>query len=112
MTGPQIELPRDVIGSSRGLLAVEIEDDGMGPYVLIGDRVVLDPDGEMTHGNVVVVLCDGKVGAAWYVEPEDGPPRLERNGGVVLDCSHLHLAGRITMIMRDPPVFNGATPPA
>jgi transcriptional regulator with XRE-family HTH domain len=103
-TGDTVAIATALMADRKRLLGTLVTGGGMGPHVLIGDRVVFDPDEEVRDGQMVVLLHGGSTIAAWYIH-KDKVASYRLSDGSWLPGSSARLIGSIVYIMRTPPSY-------
>lgn len=84
----------------------KIDDDGMAPEFLTGDRLLVDPDKDPKGGSYVVAIAlEGNQVLLWQVAPgEKGNLRMKRfNGKKTVDAKRYKILGVVTQLQRDIP---------
>jgi DNA-binding Xre family transcriptional regulator len=107
--GESVTVPASLLEGRERLLAAVIDGAGMSPHVLIGDRVVFDPDAPVEHGTLVLLHRPGLTLAAWHVE-EGGERGYRLADGSWLEPDRLEPQGPILYIMRTPPRYRAPKP--
>jgi transcriptional regulator with XRE-family HTH domain len=90
-------------GHERLLVAV-VNGGGMAPHVMVGDRILFDPDRSGSNEQMVLLLHGAATLAAWRVERE-GRISYWLADGSRLDPEQTTEAGVILYIMRSPPAY-------
>lgn len=103
-TGDTVGIAASMLNGRQRLYAALIEGGGMGPHVLIGDRVLFDPDEPPSNGRMVLLSHSGASLAAWYVLNDEGAS-FRLSDGSWLPTHTVHLVGTIVYIMRTPPEY-------
>lgn len=104
LTGETIGVAASLLEGRERLLAAEIESGGMGPYILLGDRVVFDPDRSPEHRQVALLLHGEVAMCAWYVV-RDAEASLRFADGSSLRPDQVTICGTVVHILRSPPDY-------
>lgn len=103
-TGETLGIAASMLTGRERLLAALIEGGGCGPHVLVGDRVVFDPDAIPRHNQMVLVNYHGATVAAFYQVGARGAS-YRFSDGSRLQTERVVVAGVIVYIMRPAPEF-------
>lgn len=103
-TGQRIAIARSQLDGRRRLCAAEVEGGGMAPHVMIGDRVLFDPDAETEHQQLALVTYHEVTRVAWRVD-RDLRAQYWINENKWLDGEGVHEAGPVVYILRPPPAY-------
>lgn len=103
-TGETVGVSSTLVEGRQRTLAAVVEGGGMGPAILIGDRVVFDPDEVPTHGKVALLLYGQATICAWLVEAH-GEARYRLADGTALRVDQVKLMGTVVYVMRSPPEY-------
>lgn len=103
-TGERVGVAVTLLDGHERLLAAVIDGGGMGPHILIGDRVVFDPDGQPQDREVVLLLHGPATICAWYVLRDDEASYRLADGSW-LRADQVQVVGTVVYVMRSPPAY-------
>lgn len=91
------------LGAGRpNAFAAMVTGTCMAPHVLAGEVVLIDPDREPRHRNMVVVTTDdGETLVKWYRVGQDGRPYLRAADGSEIRPNGARIQGVVFRIERD-----------
>jgi transcriptional regulator with XRE-family HTH domain len=89
----------------RRLFAAVVEGGGMAPSVMIGDRVLFDPDAAPAPEQMVLVSYWRSTRTAWLVDRDITPEYWLEGDRAWLDRHAVRVLGRVVYIMRAPPAY-------
>lgn len=101
-TGEAVPIAVSQLTTHSRLFVTVVGGGGMAPHILIGDRILFDPDGPPDTEQVVLVVHDGATLAAWRSLTEAGPIYW-CNDGSRLEAARVIVLGIVVYIMRLPP---------
>jgi transcriptional regulator with XRE-family HTH domain len=101
--GEMIPVPRSLLEGRERLFAAIVDAGGLSPHIVIGDRVIFDPDAAPEDGDVVLVSYRGVTLAGWYSEHDDRPPRVDLADNSWLPLPDAQIAGVILHKVSTPP---------
>jgi transcriptional regulator with XRE-family HTH domain len=101
--GEMIPVPRSLLVGRDRLFAAVVDAGGLSPHIVIGDRVIFDPDATPTDGDVVLVSYRGVALAGWYSERDDQPARVDLADDTWLPLPDAQIAGVILHKVSTPP---------
>lgn len=89
----------------RRLFAAVVEGGGNAPHVLMGDRVLFDPDAEPGPEQMVLVIYHKVTRTAWVVDHDVTTEYWCESERTWLDRTQVRVLGLVVYIMRPPPAF-------
>jgi transcriptional regulator with XRE-family HTH domain len=101
--GEMIPVPRSLLVGRDRLFAAIVDGGGMSPHIIIGDRVIFDPDATPIDGDVVLVQHRGVTLAGWYVAHQRVPARVDLADGTWLSLDEAQVQGVILHKVSTPP---------
>lgn len=104
-TGETAAIAAPVLAGRDRLLVAIIEGGGCSPHVLVGDRVVFDPDATPQHRQMVLVTYHGATIAAWYMLTNGKASYRLSEPGSWLQVDRVVPVGVIVYIMRPAPEY-------
>jgi transcriptional regulator with XRE-family HTH domain len=106
-TGERVAVTTSQLEGRERLLAAVITGGGMAPHVLIGDKVVFDPDSRPRPRQLALLLHVETVLCAWYVINDYDEASYRLADGSWLRPEQVSVVGTVVEILRSPPEYLG-----
>lgn len=103
-TGETVGVSSQLLEGRQRLLAAVVDAGGMGPHILIGDRVVFDPDEVPGHGKVAVLVHGQATICAWKITVRN-ETRYRLADGTALKPDQVQVVGTVVYVLRSPPEY-------
>jgi SOS-response transcriptional repressor LexA len=100
-TRETVVVPAVLVAGRPNVRAMVVSDDRMHPWVMHGERVVIDPEARPGNRDMVVASdADAAVVVRWYREQADGVACLRAADGSVAPLDQYRLEGVLLSIER------------